>query len=109
MPEQIAWLRTALPRIRVRVAPLGLQIAGSPSYLDRLEAVARGIAVPVADCDPGRRFLFVDERGIIAPCSFTGSGYGVPIDALVSVDAIAQLPRRFAERRRERLLAPCHA
>ena len=106
-PEQLAWLRAALPAIRAQVAPLGMRIAGSGKYLDRLEAAARGTAVPVADCGPGQRFLFIDERGVAAPCSFTGSGYGVPIDELVSPPAIEHLPRRFALRRQAAMLAPC--
>ena len=106
-PEQLAWLRAALPGIRARVAPLGMRIAGSGAYLDRLEAAARGSAVPVADCGPGQRFLFIDERGIAAPCSFTGRGYGVSIDELVSPRDIERLPRRFAWLRRASTMAAC--
>ena len=107
LPAQVAWLRAALPRIRARVAPLGLRIAGSDAYLNRLESAACGDAVAVLDCAPGQRFLFIDERGVAAPCSFTGSVYGVSIDELRSAGDIELLPCRFAERRRAGLLAAC--
>ena len=106
-PEQLTWLRASLPGIRARVAPLGMRIAGSAAYLDRLEASAHGIAVAVANCAPGQRFLFIDERGVAAPCSFTGRGYGFAIDELVSPRDIERLPRRFAQRRQAAMLAPC--
>lgn len=105
--EQVAWLRAALPGIRARVAPLGLRIAGSDAYLDRLASAACGSAVAVLDCAPGQRFLFIDERGVAAPCSFTGSAYGMSIAELDSTQAIEHLPRRFAERRRAGLRAAC--
>ena len=106
-PQQLAWLRAALPGIRARVAPLGMRISGSGAYFDRLETAAHGIAVPVADCGPGQRFLFIDERGVAAPCSFTGGGYGVSIDELIAPRDIEHLPRRFALLRQAAILAPC--
>jgi hypothetical protein len=85
----------------------GLRLHGGEAYLQRIQATARGERLPVVDCQPGRRFLFINESGMVAPCSFTASGYGVPISELQSVEALCQLPARFAERRRQRRLPPC--
>ena len=49
----------------------------------------------IADCGPGERYLFIDETGRVAPCSFTTEEYGIPLKA---VD-IASLPARFTAAR----------
>lgn len=104
----VEWLRSELPGLRRRLVPLGLVIRGSDAYLRRLAAGANGDKVPVMDCHPGAEFLFIDEQGRVAPCSFTGSGYGVPIAAIGSSVELARLPARFAEMRRQGWLAACH-
>jgi len=105
-PEDVAQFRQSLPGVRERMARLGLTILGSERYLDRLEAFARGEALPVADCRPGQTFLFVDERGMVSPCSYTVEGYGAPLDELRTADDVHRLPERFAASRRA-MLAPC--
>jgi MoaA/NifB/PqqE/SkfB family radical SAM enzyme len=106
-PEQIEWFRRALPGIRARLAPSGLRILASERYLERLEASARHRPLPVTDCQPGQRFLFIDERGFAAPCSYTVSGYGVHLSELRTPNDLRQLPLRLAERKRRQMLAPC--
>jgi MoaA/NifB/PqqE/SkfB family radical SAM enzyme len=106
-PEDVAWFRRALPGIRERMAKLGLTILGSELYLNRLEASARNYHLPITDCHPGQQFLFVDERGFVSPCSYTTHGYGVHLSELHSPEDLYLLPARFAERRRQRRLAPC--
>jgi AdoMet-dependent heme synthase len=69
----------ALPSLRARLAERGLVIRGAPAYLERIAASVRGRRLPVVDCSPGERFLFVDERGIAAPCSFTAEALGRPL------------------------------
>lgn len=106
-PEDVVWFRQALPGIRVRLARAGLTIYGSEPYLDRMASSARGAAIPVCDCQPGQRFLFIDERGLVAPCSFTACGYGVHLSEIRSPGGLQQLPRRLADRKRREMLAPC--
>jgi hypothetical protein len=98
LPAQLARLRADLPEIRARVALLGLRIRGSAEYVARLEFAAQGIGVAVDDCDPGQHFLFIEERGLISPCSFTTDGYGIPISDIHTARDLADLPRRFAHR-----------
>src|SRR5262249_26837709 len=103
----IAWLRAALPGMRRRLAPLGLTILGGDAYLLRLAAGAAGERVPVADCHPGARFLYVDERGRAAPCYFTADELAVPISLLRSAGDLAELPAQFAAARGRQLLEAC--
>jgi AdoMet-dependent heme synthase len=107
LPEQARWLAAELPGLRCRLAAQGLRLHGGEGYLNRIQASARGERISVADCRPGQRFLFINEKAEIAPCSFTVSGYGVPMSELKSVDALCQLPARFSEQRKRRRLSPC--
>jgi MoaA/NifB/PqqE/SkfB family radical SAM enzyme len=75
--------------------------------IDRIRASASDTAIPVADCHPGERFLFVNEAGLVSPCSFTSGAYGVPVSELDGAESMIGLPRRFARARHERNLAVC--
>jgi MoaA/NifB/PqqE/SkfB family radical SAM enzyme len=105
--EQVEHLAERLPSLQERLRIRGLRLRGSPAYVHRLRCSAKAVALPVDDCAPGQDFLFVDERGRVAPCSFTPSGYGVPSSELLSAPDIAALPGRFAAARNTRRLAPC--
>jgi len=106
-PEHTTWLEELVPRLRVRLAGLGVRLKGGDAYLRRIQANSRDETIPVADCRPGEQFLFVNEHGDAAPCSFTSAGYGVSLTELDRVEALLDLPRRFAQARRERRLAAC--
>src|SRR6185436_18177849 len=88
-----------LPRLRLSLAAAGVRVVGAPAYLKRLHASAAGEALPVADCRPGEQFLFITESGIVSPCSFTSSEYGIPLAEVDSVASLLALPRRFREKR----------
>ncbi len=106
--EQIEWLRRALPALRERMAQRGLTILGNNPYLNRLERAALNLQSPISDCQPGQQFLFIDEHGIVSPCSYTTQGYGLPLSDLRSAADLHHLPERFAQRQRQQLLAPCY-
>jgi MoaA/NifB/PqqE/SkfB family radical SAM enzyme len=108
LPEQLEHFRQALPGIRARMAVHGLTILGNDSYLERLQASAANAYLTVEDCAPGQEFLFINEQGVVSPCSFTASEYGVPVHDLKTADDLQRLPLRFAQRRREALAAVCH-
>jgi MoaA/NifB/PqqE/SkfB family radical SAM enzyme len=107
LPTQTERLAAKLPSLRQRLAAQDVRLAGSPEYLRRIFATTRGEAIPIADCHPGERFLFITERGVASPCSFTSNGYGVPLAEIDSAEALARLPARFAAARQHRRLAPC--
>jgi MoaA/NifB/PqqE/SkfB family radical SAM enzyme len=107
LPGQVAALAAALPALRAELAPRGLTLAGGPAYLRRLHAAATDQVVPVTDCAPGERFLFVDENGVVSPCSFTSDELGVPAADLRDAAGIAALPARFAAARFAHAPAAC--
>lgn len=106
-PEDVEGWAAALPGVRERARGRGLEVVGGDAYLRRLRATSRGLALPVEDCGPGERFWFIDERGRVAPCSFTVEGYGVPLLDLATPEGLRELPERFSQARALRRLAPC--
>ena len=92
----IAFLQTLLPDLRAELAARGVRLGGSAAYLERAAASAGGRALPVADCAPGQRFLFVSVDGRVSPCSFTTAELGLPAEELVPWPS---LPGRFGAAR----------
>lgn len=107
LPTDVARFAAALPALRERLASDGVTLCGDDRYVERLRASAAGAAIPITDCQPGSSFLFIDEHGIAAPCSFSTEDYGVPISSLRSIADLDTLPARFAAARRTRRLATC--
>jgi MoaA/NifB/PqqE/SkfB family radical SAM enzyme len=95
-PEDVARLAAALPGLRTGLARRGVRLCADLRYVDRLAASAAGRAVPADACRLGEDFLFVDEHGLVAPCSFSTADYGVPIADLRTVADLRALPARFA-------------
>lgn len=94
-PDDIAALSALLPGLVARLAERGVRLCADPRYLHRLQASAMGEALPVFDCRPGREFLFIDEHGLVSPCSFTGDAYGVPLSSLRTISDLDGLHDRF--------------
>ncbi|WP_025035749.1 radical SAM protein [Bradyrhizobium sp. DOA9] len=88
-------LEQALPAIRKNLAARGAMLVGGEQYLARIRASTLGERMPVANCDPGESFLFIDEKGQVSPCSFTTEDYGIDIGSLRSAADLAALPGRF--------------
>ena len=107
LPEQADWIAAEAPRLRSRPSARGVRLLGGDPYLRRFCATANNRRIRVQDCKPGRKFLFIDETGIIAPCSFTTSGYGVPVNEASTVEALSELPLRLSRRQQELPLRPC--
>ncbi len=105
LPAQVDDLVRSLPALRQRMAARGMVIRGGPEYLHRLTASARGERIAVDDCEPGRRFLFVDEHGRVGPCSVTTSDLGVPLEE-IRADLVG-LQERFAASRQRARPAAC--
>ena len=93
--------------LRRRLAADGVRLAGGERYVTRIRSSAAGRRLAVADCGPGEAFLFVGETGLVAPCSFTGDAYAVPIGELSSAADVAALPARFAALRAAGPAAAC--
>lgn len=93
--EDAAALAAMVPDLRARLAAKGVRLCADPLYLGRIAASAKGEALPVDDCRLGEDFLFVDEKGLISPCSFSGADYGVSIASIRAPADLDALPARF--------------
>lgn len=104
LPVQFAAFQRELPALRARLAAQGVTLAGDAQYFARLQAAVSALPWPVADCDPGSEFLFVDELGRVAPCGFTAAEYGVD---LRNIDDLGRLPPRWRAARRSGCASAC--
>lgn len=100
LPGQFARFARQLDGLRAELAPLGLVVAGSQAYVDRLSAAVQDIPRPVIDCQPGRHFLYINESGLVSPCSFTTGTLSVPLGDILNARDLGILSDRFASDRR---------
>ena len=98
-PNDVDRFAAHLPELRHALAARGVTLRGGDHYIERIRSSAAGRRLPVRDCGPGERFLFVSEQGTVSPCSFTESSFGVPIAELASGEDVAALPWRFGATR----------
>jgi zona occludens toxin (predicted ATPase) len=96
-----------LPGLQRRLADSGAVVVGGPDYLARIHASTQNQPLAVNDCGPGEQFLFIDETGLISPCSFTSADYSVPVRDIATVDDLAALPTRFRAMRSTRRAFAC--
>jgi MoaA/NifB/PqqE/SkfB family radical SAM enzyme len=106
-PGDARTLAAPLPPLQERLRSGSVRLCASPAYLQRIEASANGRGLPVPDCGPGERFLFIDERNRIAPCHFTTEEIGVPLAQIRTATDLMGLAPRFASVRSERRPAVC--
>ena len=107
LPDDAAWLTNEIPRLRSRLAALGVRLSGSDNYLSRIQASSRDESIAMVSCRAGERFLFIDERGRVAPCNLTTAGYGISLQELDCVEALCDIPKRFAGRQTANRLTQC--
>jgi AdoMet-dependent heme synthase len=107
LPKQADWLVRELPQLQERLAAIGLRLHGSDSYINRIRATTYGERLSMQDCHAGEKFSFINELGQIAPCSFTASGYGIPLSDIKTASAVLELPFRFSELRNQRRHTAC--
>lgn len=100
-------LSAMLPDLQRQLADSGTVVVGGPDYLARIHASTLDQQLAISDCGPGQRFLFIDEAGLISPCSFTGADYSIPLSEIVTVDDLAALPRRFRAMQSTRRASAC--
>ena len=105
--QDIDTFAQALPTLRATLAAKNIRLLGDENYLKRLKQIANRWAMPVPDCQPGQHFLFIDERGRVAPCHFTSDEYGVPLDELQSLNDLDKVLKRFALNQAQRPASAC--
>lgn len=95
-PADAVTLAALMPPLRARLARHDVLLCGDEVYVERIAASADRRVLAGTGCNPGSSFLFVDEAGRIAPCSFSVDDYGVDIADLRTIDDLHALPARFA-------------
>lgn len=106
-PDGARRFAALVPVLQQQLAVRGVRLCANSKYLERIEASASGRALPVPDCGPGQRFLFIDEENRVSPCHFTGDALGVPLAELTSANDLLRLHPRFAASRERALPAVC--
>ncbi|TCS35629.1 MoaA/NifB/PqqE/SkfB family radical SAM enzyme [Paucimonas lemoignei] len=96
-----------VPALQKRLVSRGIRLCASPSYLERIESSAADRPLPVSDCSPGQRFLFIDEKGLLSPCNFTAAEFGVPLQEIRNVSDLLALPQIFSSRQKHCRPAVC--
>lgn len=107
LPEQVGHLAAGLPGLRKELAALGLKLCGSDGYLGRFHATASNQRIGVSACDAAEHFLFIDECGLVAPCTFTVPDLGVPLEEISSSSALKKLAKIFSEKQRQQAPTAC--
>lgn len=107
LPEQVEYLAADLPGLRKELAALGLKLCGSDGYLGRLHATASNQRIGVSRCDAAKHFLFIDECGLVAPCTFTVQELGLPLEEISSSNALNNLAEIFSKIQRKQAPPAC--
>ena len=107
LPDDVSRLSASLTALREQIACAGVMLRGSSDYLVRIMATSHATKIPVTDCSPGERFLFISETGSISPCHFTTEEFGVSIRHIGSVADLLALPMRFRELKRSNPAVSC--
>lgn len=94
--DDLATFAGALPALRAKLAAKNIRLLGDENYLNRLKQIANRWAMPVRDCQPGQRFMFIDELGRMAPCHFSSDDYGLPLDQIQCHSDLDNVLKSFA-------------
>jgi MoaA/NifB/PqqE/SkfB family radical SAM enzyme len=105
--DDVSSLREMLPVLRQQLNPLATRILGGAAYLDRIQDATLDVPLPVADCRVADDFLFIDEFGRIAPCSFTSGHFGVNVDDIGSASDLEMIAARINAHQQRTPSAEC--
>jgi MoaA/NifB/PqqE/SkfB family radical SAM enzyme len=105
--EDVERLSVMLPILRAQLASRGIRLMGGDHYVLRMMASANDERIAIDDCRPGRTFLFIDERGFLAPCSFTAASHGIDVRSITSVEAFMSAADHYPLALRNRRATAC--
>lgn len=112
LEDQVHQFIERFPGLQQELREQGLDLCGSEAYLHRLACTARDQAIAIDHCFPATNFLFVDELGVVSPCSFTTDCLGIPIDQITNAATVKALATTWQRQRcdhRPRACGDCHA
>ncbi|MDE7360847.1 MAG: radical SAM protein [Oscillospiraceae bacterium] len=99
---QVETFAERFPKVKKLFGESGLIIHGSEKYLDRILKTSRKETNPIAECDPGAWFWFINESGFISPCSYTSYEYKLDTREIRSAEDFARAETYFRQCRAER-------
>lgn len=106
-PDDVAHLADEVPRLRAELRQMGTILVGGVAYLERIADSVEGRTLPITDCRVAETFLFIDEAGRVAPCSFTPEHFEVSVDDLHSPADLDALPQRLRSHQRAKAHWDC--
>lgn len=106
-PDDVTQLAAEMPQLRAELGRMGTMLVGGAAYLERLADTVAGRPMPIADCRVAETFLFIDEAGRIAPCSFAPEHFGVSVEDLHSIVDLQALPRQLQSHQHARPARDC--
>lgn len=102
---------TNLPSIVADISealPITTTLVSSSGYFKRIAASANDIKLPIQDCGAGDFYMFVNAKGVIAPCAFTTNEYGENItDLTESLPKLLMLPTNFQDKKKSSQSKAC--
>ena len=107
MPNDVETLKELLPPLRLELAAQSANLLGGGAYLDRIRDSALEIELPISDCRVANQFIFIDEHGSIAPCSFAAGHFGVRVGDMRDVADLDELAGRLNAHQRHKPSAEC--
>lgn len=105
--DDIARLERDLPAVRQKLAAHGTRLIGGQDYLRRIRGASEGDVFPVSACRVAETFLFVDEQGAIAPCSFAPDHFARNVAELRTAEDLDALIDDLMATQRRRPAADC--
>jgi len=105
--DDVRQLKALLPALRLELERSNTVLLGGSAYLDRIEGTTIGTPLPVPHCRVAENFLFIDEGGSIAPCSFTPGHFDLHVDQLRTAADFGALLTAIPELQRTRPARDC--
>ena len=93
--EDVARLKQLLPKLRFRLRARGVELLGGDPYVGRIADSAADLPLKIGACTVANNFLFIDEKGAIAPCAFVDDYFKVTTRDIQTVKDLADLPDRI--------------
>ena len=93
--QDATYLAEIIFELKNQLAQKNVILCGGSPYIDKIKASSLDLEIPGHDCNPAKNFLFIDELGRIAPCSFTNNTHGVDLITIKSGYDIVNLSKKY--------------
>ncbi len=93
--SDVVQLKQILPRLRRSLQARGVELLGGDPYVGRIAETAEDMPLKINNCQVAQNFLFIDEKGNIAPCAFVDDYFGVSVQNIKNLAQLAAVPERI--------------